>query len=287
MDSIEVDRILTDVENISTKSPNLIKKMFTKKISTSQESSVEGEKETKLLKSRKKSKKPKTRAVDLEIAKLRTQLEDLALCQNQIQSNECFSSSEVSSSDDEKIFPLRASMTELDLDKHHRDYSTERISKGKDKGDFFQAVKAARELTIGQPTTSNIASWLSKFWKNLEKAFPSLTTEEKIRVVLSRLPNQYSTFLISSECGSKKELFSMVGVLFAYGTLDRSNAMQRFFSVSPRRGSTLLNFISELLDLSISLDLPRNNRHVLVLRRLLTFLPFYFRNIVGDKLEQV
>ena len=142
-------------------------------------------------------------------------------------------------------------------------------------------------MTIGQPTTSNIASWLSKFWKNIERAFPSLTTEEKIRVVLSRLPNQYATFLISSECSSKKELFKTVGVLFAYGALDRANAMQRFFSVSPRRGSTLLSFVSELLDLSISLDLPRNNRHVLVLRRLLIFLPFYFRNIVGDKLEQV
>ena len=83
MDSNKIETNLADFEDSSTRSPNLLKKMFSKKNSSSRESSVEGEKEMKELK-RKKSKKTKTRTVDSEIAKLRSQLGELVLCQNQI-----------------------------------------------------------------------------------------------------------------------------------------------------------------------------------------------------------
>ena len=268
------------------KSTNILNKIFSKKSSSSRDSSVEKEKVERAPKGKKW--KRETARVDEEIKKLRAQLDELA--RNQSTTKETISSSDESSSDgtDDDYYPLRRSLTELEIDNDKNDKypnRTERKSRKKDRGEFLQAVKSAKELAVGQPTSSNIAAWLRKFWGNIGKAFPTLTDGEKIRVVISRLPNDISSFLTASECENRRELFNMISTLYAYGALDSNNAYQRFYSASPKRGATMLTFLAELMDLAAALDLSKNGRHTLVLKRLVYFLPFYFKNIIGANLE--
>ena len=157
----------------------------------------------------------------------------------QLNENALLSSSEDDSNDEfgENSYQLHRSQTELNLvgkdkefssglDKSHSRVNRKKMGK---KGEFFQAIKSLRDLAISQPTGSNIATWLKKFWKNIEKSFPTLSNADKVKIIILRLPNDISSFLTASEVKSKKELFEWTSTLYAHRALDHCNSYQRFY----------------------------------------------------------
>ena len=180
--------------------------------------------------------------------------------------------------EDENFFTLPRSNTELDSEKKRREHASNRH----EDSTFLSAMKFFREFPESIHSSTNIEIFSNCIWKTLSRNFPTLSTSEKIQVVTAQLPKEMSQCITSLELETKEEFLKSLKILHEYGDLD---ARTQFYQSTPKKGSTLISFLTELLELSSNLDVPKDQRQILVIKRIVNFIPFECKNFVLVNLE--
>ena len=170
--------------------------------------------------------------------------------------------------------------------KKNRRKNTHRVHNVKSSNkEFLDALRFASVICKNSPTSSNIQSWLETYWSSLSQTFPNLRESEKCKICISRFPHDIGENLANAGVESKEVLFANAIALFSPGEHNIEASRSRFYSTCPQKGTSLIGFINQLSNLSLSLGLSCEARQYALIKRVINFFPAYFRAMAQTKVD--
>ena len=189
------------------------------------------------------------------------------------------------SKDDTKIFS-------------NEDYSSDEESTynqdRKGRNTVLSAIKNVRSIVLSEPKPANLNVWLNLAKKDIEYIYPDLKETDLIKVLSHRLPKENYEWIRSeiSNCQNFEEFRKMLSNMYGQSNethCTNYNDIKGFINNNPKLGpkfTTIRQFIIDCLKLSENLRCDEEEKKRLILEKIGSYLPYYFKSILKERYEK-